>query len=194
MKEILYIAYNNVTNGKASSGSAVRPKRIYEAFLKRGYNVSILEGTQLRSEKDNRLKRISNIETLLNEKEFNYCYIELPTTPITFKQDLQLIKKIKKQGIKVGGFYRDFYWKYPNIWNVYGIRKFYLLMKYKRELKIFEKYFDVLFFPTEGSIHTFKKYEALKNVKTAALPPGIDFAHEVHGKLYNNLIIKSILY
>ena len=188
MKRVLYITYIDITTGVASSGSSVRPRRIYESFIEKGYEVTLLEGAQLRLKKEERLNNINIIEEILNEKIFDYCYIELPTTPITFKKDLELIKKIRSKGIKIGIYYRDFYWKYPNIWQAKGIKKLYYTLKYKRELTIFKKCADVIFFPTEQAILNFQSFEDMRGIHLAALPPGMEIVETVNYRITNNLI------
>lgn len=188
MRSVLYITYIDITTGTAASGSSVRPRRIYESFIEKGYDVTLLEGAQLRNRKEERLNNISTIEEILNKKDFDYCYIELPTTPITFKQDLALIKKIWSKGIKIGIYYRDFHWKYPEIWQAKGIKKIYYWCKYKRELKTFKKYASVIFFPTEQAILNFQLFENMRGIYTAALPPGMQIAGYRNDKINNNLI------
>ena len=188
MKNVLYITYVDVTSGNASSGSSIRPRRIYECFLEREYNVIMLEGAQLRDRKEERLERINQISKILDEKNFDYCYIELPTTPITFQEDINLIKKIKRKEIKIGIFYRDFYWKYPDVWQAKGVKKFYYILKYKKELRVFKKCANVIFFPTEQAIQNFKLFEKMDGVCTSILPPGMEIVKHIHEKIYNNLI------
>lgn len=188
MKNILYITYIDVMQGGASSGSSVRPRRIYECFLQRGYDVVLLEGSQLRDRKKERLYNIRQVEQILDEKYFDYCYIELPTTPITFNEDLQLIKRIRNKGIKIGAFYRDFYWKYPGIWKTSLLRRIYYTFKYKYELNIFKKYINIIFFPTEKAIKTFKSFEAMEGVNMLELPPGVDAISKIHNEIYKTLI------
>lgn len=187
-KNVLYITYIDIRRGNTSSGSSVRPKRIYECFLERKYNVTLLEGSQLKEKKKERLYNIKQIEQLIDKKNFGYCYIELPTMPITFRKDLQLIKKIKNKGIKIGAFYRDFYWKYPEIWKVTPIRRIYYTFKYKYQLSIFKKYIDVLFFPTNKSIENFKSFEPMEKVRMLELPPGMEIISKVHDDIYRNII------
>lgn len=187
-KNVLYITYIDIRRGNTSSGSSVRPKRIYECFLERRYNVTLLEGSQLKEKKKERLHNIKQIEQLIDKTNFEYCYIELPTMPITFRKDLQLIKLIKNKGIKIGAFYRDFYWKYPEVWKVTAIRRIYYTFKYKYQLNIFKKYIDVIFFPTKKSIENFKSFESMKDVCMLELPPGMDIVSEIHNDIYKNII------
>lgn len=188
MKRVLYITYIDILNGEAASGSAVRPKRMYESLLKKGYDVILLEGSQLRSNKAIRLSRIREIERIVNKNAIDYCYIELPTTPITFFDDLRLIKTISKKSIKIGAFYRDFDWKYSYISQDKGLKKIYHWFCFKIDIYIFRKNIDILFFPTEGARKLFSSLEKLPYYRTSVLPPGMDFHINAHSQIFYNAI------
>ena len=49
---ILYITYVDMSGG--SSGSGVRPQKMYRAFLDEGHEVKLLSGTQQRWDRDAR--------------------------------------------------------------------------------------------------------------------------------------------
>ena len=76
MRSVLYITYIDITTGTAASGSSVRPRRIYESFIEKGYDVTLLEGAQLRNRKEERLNNISTIEEILNKKDFEFITVK----------------------------------------------------------------------------------------------------------------------
>ena len=57
--KILYITY--IDFGKMTSGSAVRPQRMYQAFREIGAEVTLLSGSQELSNKEERKKNVEQI-------------------------------------------------------------------------------------------------------------------------------------
>ena len=111
---ILYITYVDM-NG-ASSGSAVRPQKMYRAFLDEGHEVKLLSGSQQRRDRKTRAAAVRETRQWLRENRPDICYIESPSIPITFRFDISLIREIHRMGIPIGYFYRDFYWKFPELY------------------------------------------------------------------------------
>lgn len=178
-KNILYITFVDFQEQK--SGSSVRPKKIYDAFLEEGYNISLLTGLQNR--KLERWKNcISYYKNIKNEK-YDFCYVEPPAGPIFNLCDhllLLYISKVKK--IPVGLFYRDAYWKFADWYNVSGIKRFVINTMHKFDWFIIRKTCKRVFFPTKtmGDLFDFKDKEAL--------PPGCELT-EVTNKSSENIEI-----
>lgn len=170
---ILYI--NFVDLESTTSGSSVRPKKMLDAFKEYGYNVYMLTGSNLRTEKKERIKKIKQIELLLDKYDFDFCYIESPSGYIVFNEDHKLIKKINEKNIPIGYFYRDIYYKFSKkiIFNNKKICVFskkylrYLFHKYRNSIdeRIISKYVDIVFLPS----NEMKKYLNFKNM--ISLPP-----------------------
>lgn len=107
--KVLYITFTDF--GELSSGSSVRPFRMYNAFVNLGLDVKLLEGQQNRR-KERRLK-VKKIIDWLDDNNPDICYVEPPSGPFFNQIDLKLLKKVHNMGIPIGLFYRDFYWKFP---------------------------------------------------------------------------------
>lgn len=109
---ILYITY--IDFDSQASGSAMRPQRMYQAFLEEGHQVKLLacrQGTL--KTRGPRAKAVAEISRWLDSNRPDICYIESPVYPILWKFDRDLIRKIHRMGIPMGYFYRDFYRKFP---------------------------------------------------------------------------------
>ena len=146
-KSVLYITYRNF--GDVSSGSGVRPFRIYNAFINLGFEVKLLEGQQNLFKE--RKKKVAEISKWLDNNTADFCYIELPTGPLFNRCDAQLIQKVHSKGIPIGIFYRDVYWKYPEwAWpEMNFLKKRTLIHMHKRDLKLFSKSCDCFYMPSK---------------------------------------------
>ena len=111
---VLYITY--VDFDTATSGSGVRPGKMYRAFLAEGHQVKLLTGSQERKRREERRAAVAEISSWLEENRPEICYIESPGQPILWKEDRDLIRKIHAMGIPIGYFYRDFYWRFPDLY------------------------------------------------------------------------------
>ena len=187
MKKILYITYCDMDN--LESGSRVRPRKIYDAFIERGYTVKLLGGVASKEKKDQRIKNIYEIMTWLDSNTPSFCYIESPSDPIVFKEDRQLIKKIHQKGIKIGYFYRDAYYKFGKKYffqEGLSLKKtlkffYYKLLNYRDDL-IIKKNVDVVFVPSVSAKIIYKS----KN--TVVLPPGGEKKEIVENNKVKDLI------
>lgn len=107
---ILYINYIDMDN--ISSGSGVRPVRMYKAMIEAGHEVILVTGEQFSMQKSRR-RQVGEIKEKIRNKKIDLCYIESPTYPIILHADRALIKFIHLHKIPIGYFYRDFYRKFP---------------------------------------------------------------------------------
>jgi len=164
---ILYITFTDF--GDTSSGSGVRPYKIYKSFIKLGYEVKLLEGQQnKRRERKNKIKEISK---WLDYNDVDICYIEPPTGPLFNIEDILLIKKIYKFNIPISIFIRDIFWLYPQFWGVKGIKKIILTLMHEFDMKIYRKYCGIIYCPGQSFKSAIKKY---KFHDIRLLPPGCE--------------------
>ena len=104
--KILYITY--IDFGNMSSGSNVRPQKIYEAFINRGHEIKLISTQQNRYLE--RSKVALNAISWVKKNNFDACYVELPSGPIFNPIDIYLLKVISKKNKPIHVFYRDAYW------------------------------------------------------------------------------------
>lgn len=169
MTNLLYITY--IDFGQATSGSMVRPQKLYQEFQNIGLKVKLLSGSQNNDCREKRKNSIREIEEWLKNNIPDICYIESPTYPILLRQDVNLIKKLHRLGVPIGYFLRDAYYKLGDDYLkkpqgfVRKMKNLYLKSLYIRDEKMLRKYIDLVYFPTE----TMASYFPYKNKK--ALPP-----------------------
>lgn len=162
---LLYITF--IDFGKMESGSSVRPHKMYEAFSSLGIEIKLLEGKQ--NNRRLRKQRIREIDRWLDSNQPDFCYIEPPSGPMFNYADLRLIKKIHQKGIPIGFFYRDMFWKFPQIWNIAWWKKIILIVMHKRDIRYIAKYCNVVYFANTSALQYFPK---IKFQKVSFLPPG----------------------
>ena len=186
--EVLYINYIDMNN--ASSGSSVRPHRIYDAFIEEKYKVKLLSGDILKKNKKHRVAKIKEISRWLDTNIPKYCYIESPPSePILYKEDRKLIKKIHNKGIKIGYFYRDAYYelgkdfvfnnKKVSIFSKKYLKYIYYKLLFFRDRILLYNNVDIVYFPSLSM----SKYFKFKDMR--ALPPAgeiIDDINDTNGK------------
>ncbi len=165
--KILYITY--IDFDKLSSGSSVRPKKMYDAMLECGHQVLLLKGSQAMNRKSSRRKAVEKAKEELLNTNVDFCYIESSTYPILHSFDRALIKYVTNRGIPTAYFYRDCYHLFPELqkkrsglFNV--LKKKYLDFLYKITDELIKKC-DIVYFPSEE----FSKLYNYKNTKL--LPP-----------------------
>lgn len=161
---ILYITY--IDFGNFTSGSMVRPQKIYDAFMESRNEIKLVYGNQ--NNKEFRKQQVKEIRKWLKNSKPSFCYIESPSYPFLNNFDIGLIKKIHNLKIPILIFYRDAYWKFPEIWGKKGLKKLILLFLYKRDVRIIKKNCDIVYFPSNSMVNLFN----FKNSKI--LMPGCD--------------------
>lgn len=164
-KNILYITFVDFKDQK--SGSSVRPKKIYDAFVEEGYKISLLTGLQNR--KMERWKNVWKYFKEIRKNDYEFCYVEPPAGPMFNLCDhlmLFYISKIKK--VNVGLFYRDAYWKFANWYDVKGLKKMVINTMHRFDLFVIKNTCKKMYFPTNmmGDLFDFKDKEPL--------PPGCE--------------------
>lgn len=164
-KNVLYITFVDFNEQK--SGSSVRPKKIYDAFLEEGYDVTLLTGLQTR--KLERWKRCFFYYRNIRKRTYDFCYVEPPAGPIFNLSDHLLLLYISKaKKIPIGLFYRDAYWKFADWYQLKGIKRFVINIMHKFDWIIIKKTCKRIFFPTKTMGDLFDFYDK------KALPPGCE--------------------
>lgn len=159
------------------SGSSVRPFEMINAFRNIGYEVHLISGYS----EERKLQVIKLKELLKSGKKFDFMYSESSTMPtlLTDKHhfplhpflDFGLFKLCRQNGIKIGLFYRDIYWKYPSYEKKVGIlRSTVAKIFYKHDLRQYKKYLNVLFLSSERVLSRFPMFSDISTIEY--LPPG----------------------
>lgn len=182
--KILYITF--IDFGPAKSGSSLRPQRMYDAFLELGHEVLLLSGQQNRRKE--RKARVKEILKQLQSFSPDICYIEPPSGPFFCRIDLKLLRKVSEMGFPVGLFYRDAYWKFASWYRLPFPKKQVLTYLHKRDLKAFQRYCDILYFPSDSMSALFSH----KNKRT--LPPAAPCREPVskNGFLHNVIYVGGV--
>lgn len=147
---VLYI--NFVDFNFTSTGSSVRPKKIYQALLSCGHEVDMITGYYTRKNIQGRKDAIRKQILKLGQYHYDFCYIEPPSGIINRfynKCDYSLIKEISKKCIPIGVFYRDIYWKFHKYFKIKGIKAFLIKTMMIRDLNFLKKYCDIFFIPSD---------------------------------------------
>lgn len=155
--KVLYYSFSDFNS--ATSGSSMRPYKINNAFKKLGYEVILING-----DINKRWELFRNFKKEDAFDNIDYCYIE-PSTYPCHPLDYIMFAAIKMMKIPTGIFYRDMYYKFPELFKKRGIKKLQLLSRYKLDWFFYKKIAKTIFFPSS----TMAKHFKFKNKKT--LPP-----------------------
>jgi glycosyltransferase involved in cell wall biosynthesis len=187
MIKMLYITFIDFNSG--TSGSSVRPAKMYEAFRELGIEVKLLEGQQNRRRQ--RRRQVREILEWLKTNRPDICYIEPPSGPFFNRIDLTLLRKLKQMGVPTGLFYRDMYWKF-DLEN--EIRDVHTLLKnrivawmHRRDWRVFMQTLSILYFPTQDMARLLTS-----RIPTKALPPGCFIGTETAQLPHRNEIPTAI--
>lgn len=155
--KILFISYIDFRS--AQFGASIRPQRMYKAFLDEGHEVKLLAVSQNRSEWPRRRKAVREIMKWLDANTPDLCYIESHVYPILLPCDYRLIRRLYRTGVPMGYFYRDFYWKFPDLYprrtDFSGrLKEVWLSFLQKRTDNVL-KYMDIVYFPSAESTRYF---------------------------------------
>lgn len=181
---ILYINYIDFDN--VSSGSSVRPAKIYRAMLSLGHNVTMISGMSSWKNAKERKKYLREKWKEIEDMPFDYCYIEWKTTPVFMgnnRFEHTFIKKIKGRGIPIGLFYRDVYWKFSKLFDLHGLRQFIMKQFQKADMRFIKKNVDCVFLPSA------KMNEYCGFKKTVSTPPACDIINCAEKTKPNNTVI-----
>ena len=137
---------------KLKSASQIRPVKMLQGFREAGFEVDVVEGdTNKRAEQIRKIK-----ERIKKGEKYSFMYSESSTMPTMLTSrhhipshpflDFELFKICKRNGIKIGLFYRDIYWVFPE-YNI-GIKSKIAKFFYRIDLRLYNKFVDILFLPS----------------------------------------------
>ncbi|NLZ27539.1 MAG: glycosyltransferase, partial [Firmicutes bacterium] len=165
---LLYITFIDF-NAAGSSGSSVRPQKMYEAFGQLGIQVKMLQGQQNRRQQ--RKKRVHEIINWLDTNRPDLCYVEPPSGPFFNYIDHVLLRKLHRMKVPIGLFYRDMFWKFGLGDETPGVRarlkKIIVAWMHRFDWWLFMKHLSILYFPTQA-ITELKSSQ----IPVKVLPPG----------------------
>lgn len=174
MKRMIYhVPFPLGSNSKSASG--IRPVRMYNGFKELGYEIDLVEGNALQRKES--IKRIK--KNIKNGVVYDFCYSEsstqptLHTEPYAFVKhpffEFKFFKYLKKHGVKIGLFYRDIYWCFPEYATSWK-KKFYVHL-YKYDISKYRSLLSALFVP---SLEMVEYVPSLKSLPIYELPSGTD--------------------
>ena len=182
-----------------TAGSALRPNRMLHALRSIGYEVEEVTGYS-----SERRKKIDQIrQQIQNGMQYDFVYSENINSPTLLADqdhiprhpwmDFQFFRFCKSHQIPVLLFYRDIYWKFPDIFN--GVASFWkrsvLIPLFRYDLRKYRSCLDLMFLPTER-MHTYVDLE----LPYKPLPPWYPYICSLRLCLYfcfANRIIYTIL-
>lgn len=174
---IFHLPTRLVNDGK--SASELRPVKMLKAFENLGYKAEVIAGTA--AERKRRIKRIK--ENIKNGICYDFMYSESSTMPMLLTEnhhlpshpffEFRFFRFLKKHHIKIGLFYRDIYWKFPEYKkSVKGLKYYGAICMYQYDLLQYNKSLTKLYLPTPYC----KKYLAgsIEESLIGYLPPGCE--------------------
>lgn len=172
-----FIVYFPYKLREQTSGSAVRPVKMLEAFKELAEKQG-LEMITIYGESADRKQAFANLYNDVNPKDILFCYMENATIPIWLTDanhlpkkplmDLTFLKYLKTNQIPLGVFYRDIYWKFDSLYKVKPVVKQIMISLFRIELALYKKYADVFYLP---SLYM-NEYVGVQNSEVTDLPPG----------------------
>lgn len=166
--KILFISYINFR--PSQFGASVRPQKMYKAFLDEGHEVKLLAVGQNRSEWPRRRRAVREIMQWLDTNTPDLCYIESHVYPILLPCDYRLIRRLHRMGVPTGYFYRDFYWKFPDVYQrrtdfVGRLKEAWISFLQSRTDHVL-KYVDIVYLPSEPAKELFS-YRDMRSLPPA---------------------------
>ena len=176
-KCIFYLPYQIDPIGNGAR--MVRPQKMIQAFSDIGYDVFVIQGYS--RERKRLIKMVK--QNIKNGEKYDFMYTESSTEPTLLTNpnhypthpfmDFRFFHYIKKQGMKIGLFYSDIYWKFED----YGrelaqLKKYIAIKNYKYDLRQYEKLLDVFYVPDLG-VNEYIDSKYLRQIMSE-LPPGAD--------------------
>lgn len=178
----------NSIDKEQKSGSQIRPMKLLQAFRNIGYTVDAVMGT-VRERK----KQIKEIKKNIKQGiQYDFLYSESSTMPTALTEshhlpiapflDFSFFSYCKKNNIKIGLFYRDIHWLFPQYQlGKYNLKKQVAYFFYKFDLRKYREILTVLYLP---SIEMARYLPIDLSDKIKSLPPGADTVRE---SSYNEL-------
>lgn len=163
-------------NPHAKTGSGLRPVRMLEAFRAIGFNVEVVAGKS--AERRILIKALK--KRIAAGEKFELLYSESHTMPTALTDadhlprhpfmDVVFLQFARRNGIKVGLFYRDVYWRFPEYRNrLNPLVHMATRALYTLDLLAYRYSLDVLYLPSLAMGKFVPYVPASRHV---ALPPG----------------------
>lgn len=174
------------------SGSQIRPICMINAFKNIGYKVDVVIGYgKERKEKINKIK-----ENIKNGIKYDFLYSENSTLPTLLTEkyhiplypflDFNFFKFCKKNGIKIGLFYRDIHWRFEHYKkNIIFLKQWLATIFYLYDLFMYSKLIDILYLP-HNLMYKYIPYKM--SCKIESLPPGNNRKNIIIKKTYNEFL------
>lgn len=172
--KVLFISFTKFDN--INRGSALRPYKIYNSFVDKGYEVLLINGNN-----HDRRKKFQEYKNANELDDIDYCYIE-PSTYPCHPLDFQMFVHLKTKKIPIGLFYRDMYHKFPELFNYTGIKNAILQFRYDIDWQFYKRISKVIFFPSATMANYFKFNNKV------SLPPAGDLIDVDRKKIKNSVI------
>ena len=146
-KCIFYLPYK--LDARGAGARMLRPKKMIQAFRDIGYDVFVIQGTA--SERKVLIKKLKT--SISDGEEYSFMYAEASTMPTLLTDpghlplhpfvDYGFFRFVKQHGIKIGLFYCDVYWKFPNYAGSVKVwKRVCALQCYKYDIRQYKKYLD----------------------------------------------------
>lgn len=174
-KCIFYLPYE--LDPLAARARMVRPRKMMQAFRDVGYDVFEITGYVAE-----RKERIAALKAEIGAgQRFDFMYAEASTMPTLLTEphhfpthpllDFGFFRYVKKQGIPIGLFYSDIFWKFEDYGKDLSFwKKTAALTCYRYDVKQYERLLDKFYLPTEKLLD-YLGSDRLCAV-AEALPPG----------------------
>lgn len=170
-KKILYITFTDL-NATAKAGSELRPQKMLAALQETSSEVRYVSGIQ--NNYKARLGAYRTVMAWLKEWRPDLCYIEPPSGPLFFACDRQLIRKLHALHVPIGLFYRDAYWRFPELVGDSSkhrslkdkLKSKLIFLMQQRDWKLYKNCCKRIYFPTKLMSSYFDCEQA------GVLPPG----------------------
>jgi glycosyltransferase involved in cell wall biosynthesis len=157
------------------SGSAVRPKRMLDAFRSIGQEVLVVDGDSRR-----RRDRWRQAMTLPPDR-IHGIYSELSTTPIALTDpdhlprapfmDFRRLRQLRERGVPTSIYYRDIHWRFPQFTSALPLwKRTVATLFYRLELRQIRASANVVFLPSMAMAPHVPFGDPPESL--AALPPG----------------------
>lgn len=169
-----------------ASASHIRPLKMLQAFQSIGYDVSVVMG----SAEERKAQGDAIKQRILNGERFDFVYSEsstMPTQltepnhfPISRSIDFGFLDFCHEHGIRIGLFYRDVYWKFPEYRTIGFLKSSVAIAYYKRDLREYARLLDVLYMPTAEAFEIVQNETS--SIPHMPLPPGSDVRADVMDK------------
>ena len=184
---ILFLPYPLEKSG--NKARQLRPRKMLEAFRAIGYRVYTIHGYS-----GQRRRKMKNcMEMIKNGIRFDFMYAECSTEPMRLtdphhlpthpRMDFGFFRDLQKQGVPVGLFYCDIYWKFPVYREALSAAKYHFAIhEYRRDLKQYEKLLSRFYVP-DMKMCDYIGRPGITAI-AEALPPGADAA-EASEKRYD---------